>query len=246
MGGCRKLVVAALVALVASTAVARAQPRASRPPTNAWQFRLGWFFPSGDSDFWQETEDVFTLKASDFDSFGLGFTYVRSVSNNLEIGINIDFYEDVRRSSYRDFVDMAGFPILHDTELSLIPITVDLRYMLGGRYRIRPGGRFVLKPAYYVGAGLGFTSWEYRETGDFLDFTFDPPVIFGASFRDDGTAFETHLLAGVELPFGGHWTSGVFEARYSFAKDDLGGDFAGLGELDVGGFSIYGGGSFRF
>ena len=212
---------------------------------NTVQVRLGGFFPSGDSDFWDETEEVFTLDASDFDDFILGFSFVHSINNDFEVGLNVDFYEETALSQYRGFVDESDLPILHDTQLELVPVTVDVRFLPGGRYRIRPGGRRVIKPVFYVGAGVGLNLWDYEEFGDFLDFTEDPPEIFPDFFRDSGTAFEAHLLAGAELPLG-RMTNMLIEGRYSSSDDDLSGDFAGLGELDLSGYSFYWGLSFRF
>lgn len=211
------------------------------------QFRLGLFQPDGESDFWDATSDTFTLSPSDFDDVTVGFSYVRGVAEQMEVGFNVDFYERRERSDYRDFVDIDGFPILHDTELAIVPLTVDFRFVPGGRYRERPGGRRLPKPLFYVGAGAGLTFWDYEEIGDFLDFTFDPPEIFFDRFHDDGVALELHLLAGVEVPISRR-TNFLAEARLTHSDDELGGDFAGLPEreIDLGGSSIFGGVSFAF
>jgi hypothetical protein len=219
----------------------------SSPAEAGVQIRLGSFMPEGDSDFWDETEEVFTLDVSDFDDVVLGFTYVHPISNNVEIGLNIDFFQEDSRSAYRDYVDEFDFPIFHDTELSMAPLTVDVRFLPGGRYRLRPGGRQITKPVFYIGGGVGLNFWEYEEVGDFLDFTFEPPVIFYDRFVDDGVAFEIHALAGVEIPLS-RTTNLLFEGRYSVSDDDLGGDFSDLlsNEIDLGGTAIYGGLSFQF
>jgi hypothetical protein len=248
----RTILALAATTLLVLVAAVPAAAQSGHPGPAGWQramfqLRLGMFMPSGDSDFWDATGEVFTLDSSDFDDFILGFSYIHSVNNEVEIGVNVDFYEERVRAEYRDFVDSAGFPILHDTELELIPFTVDVRFLPGGRYRIRPGGRYVMKPVFYIGAGAGLNLWDYEEVGDFLDFGFDPPEIFGDRFIDDGVAFEVHALAGVEVPVG-QSTNLLLETRYSVSDDDLGGDFAGLAdtELDLGGSSFYGGLSFRF
>jgi hypothetical protein len=206
---------------------------------------MGGLFPQGEGEVWSETEEVFTLDASDFDDYVVGFSFVVSLHNRLEVGVNLDFYEEGLAAEYRDFTDQDGFPIVHETDFALVPLTADARFFPAGRYRMRPGGRRVQRPAFYVGGGLGVTFWEYEEFGEFLDFTFDPPEIFGAHFVDDGAAFEVHALAGVELPVGRR-TALLFEGRHAWAEETLGGDFAGLGELDLGGTSVYGGISFRF
>lgn len=213
----------------------------------AVQFRMGLFQFDGESGFWDDTADVFTLAPSDFDDVLVGVSFVRSVSHQVEVGFNADFFGETVRSSYRDFVDSAGFSILHDTELSIVPVTVDVRFVPGGRFRERPGGRRVPKPLFYVGVGAGFSFWEYEEFGDFLDFTFDPPEIFYDRFQDDGAALEIHALAGVEIPISRR-TNLLIEGRVSSSDDDLGGDFSGLAEreIDLSGSAIYGGVSFAF
>ena len=192
----------ALTLLVSTASVASAPWRPPGPPESALQGRLGYFMldDRDDDGFWVDTESVFTLDASDFEEFSLGFSYVHSVLNWLEVGFNIDIFEETVRSEYRDFEDQDGSSILHDSSLSLVPMTVDVRFLPTGRYRIRPGGRHIVRPTFYLGAGAGFVFWEYEEFGDFLDFTFDPPEIFGPElFTDDGVVLEVHGLAGVEI-----------------------------------------------
>jgi hypothetical protein len=233
---------ATLLLLVASVPVT-AQPPG--PRQSAFQVRLGVFMPTADSDFWDANKNDFTLSGSDFDSFMLGFTYVHPYSNYVEIGFNFDFYEETASSQYREYFDFG--PVYHDTTLTLMPLTADVRFIPGGRYRVRPGGRHIVKPVFYIGAGAGLTFWEYEEVGEFVcedDLGFFP---CGDRLLDDNVTFELHALAGVEVPVG-RWTNLLFEGRYSVAEDDLSGDFAGfaLKELDVGGSSIFGGLSFRF
>ena len=123
-------------------------------------------------------------------------------------------------------------------------MSVDLRLIPAGRYG-GAGGRRAKRPVWYIGGGIGANLWEYEEFGDFVDFS-DPdlPVVFD-HFRDSGTTFQAHALTGFELPFGRAW-SFVVEGKYTWASTDLRGDFAGLGEIDLGGFSISAGGSIRF
>lgn len=222
-----------------------AQPR--RENTPSFQVRLGGFFPAAGTDFWKDTEETFTLDGSDFNSGTLGLTVVTPVNNNLEVGVNVDFYEETATSAYRGFVDQDGFSILHDTRLSMAPVSVDFRFLPGGRLAVRgSGGQYrALQPAVYLGGGVGFTYWEYEEVGDFLDFSVDPPEVFFDRFKDDGVAFAAHALAGVELPLGPR-TGVLFEGRYTWSEKDLGGPFAGLGTLDLGGASFYGGFAFHF
>jgi hypothetical protein len=231
--------------VVAASLSAGAQPAAG--PSPELQFRFGGFLPSGGGNFWTETEETFTLESSDFNDVILGFTAVASVNNHVGVGFSLDSYDSKVPSSYRDWVDQDGFGISHDTELDIVPMIVDVRFYPGGRDAIRGshGQIRALKPAFYLGGGVGANYWEYEERGEFLDFTFDPPDIFFDRFRDDGFAFAAQALVGVELPLGSRWNA-LFEGRYSWSEAELGGDFDGLGTLDLGGVAVYAGFGVRF
>jgi hypothetical protein len=233
------------ILLAVSLTPAVAQGRGRGYPDNAFQIRLGQFFAAGGGDLWNDNEEFFTMDISDFNDIVWGFSFVNGFSNQLEIGLNVDFYSESVFSSYRDYVDEAGFPIYHDTRLDLMPATVDLRFLPGGRYRMRPGGRQVLKPTFYIGGGGGLNFWEYEEVGDFIDFGLDPPEVFYSRYKDSGTAWEAHALAGFELPLSPGFNF-LVEGRYSWSEDTLGGSLAGLGDIDLGGYSLSVGGSFRF
>jgi hypothetical protein len=240
------LLAIATVAVAVAAAPASAQP-GPHPMNSQFQLRFGYFVPEGGGQFWSDTESAFSLDGQDFDDFDFGMTFVQGVSNNLEIGFNLDFFESTVRSSYIDWVDEDGFPILHDSTLSLTPVTVDIRLLPGGRQKYR-GSRSqyaVRKPTGYLGAGAGLVFYQYEEVGDFLDFTSDPPVVFPASYRDDGVAPEIHILGGLDIPVGPGW-SFLIEGRYSWCKTDLEEDFSGLGEIDLGGFSGFFGAAFHF
>jgi hypothetical protein len=214
---------------------------------NSVQFKLGGYFPTGESDFWAQTEDAFTFDVSDLDDWFWSFSFIHSMNNHVELGANFDLYDAWTVSGYRDYVDNRGFQILHDTRLRSYPISVDLRFVPFGRYAIRgPQGRRVQRPVLYLGGGLGANFWEYEEVGDFINFG-DPdlPVFFGR-FRDSGVAFQAHGLIGVELPFGRRW-SFVGEAKYSWSEATLGAGFpVDFRDVDLGGLSVTAGASLRF
>ncbi len=235
------IIPAILVALAASGSVMASGPVADR----TFQFKFGGFFPEGESDFWAETEDVFTLDAGDFDGVQVGFTYLTGVSNNLEVGLNIDFYNETVFSAYRDYTDADGFRIFHDTNLSMVPLSVDVRFLPAGRYGARGsrGQVMVRRPVLYLGGGIGVNFFEYEEVGDFVDFDLDE-VVFDR-FQDTGAAFSAHALAGIELPVSPNMGL-LIEGKYTWVDENLGSDFAGLGDLDLGGTSISVGLSYTF
>lgn len=221
------------------------------PPGRSFQIRAGGFFPSGGGDLWDDNAEVFYQDISDFNDFVIGMSFVAPLSNHLEVGFNVDFYDAKTSSAYRDFVDQSLFPIYHDTTLDEVPFIVDARWYPAGRYRIRSGGRRVLRPAFFLGAGIGANFWEYEEVGEFIDCSQGcgpldpPPPILPGRFKDSGTAFQAQLSTGLELPVSPGFHV-VLEGRYAWSDDQLGGDFAGFGNIELGGASMLLGASWRF
>jgi hypothetical protein len=243
---------AAIVMCLVGVGSARAGHGVSDPPgnrdrrDNAFQLRVGGFFPSGGGDVWEANEAFFTLDVEDLNDSVLGLSFVTSASNWLDFRLSADFYEGSALSAERGIVDDFGYPILHDTRLALVPLTADFRILPGGRFHRGPGGSYILRPAFYFGGGLGVTVWEYEESGEFVDFSTPDWLIYAGTFQDEGVALETHLLAGLELPMGPSWGL-LFEGRYSWADDELNSpDFPDFGRLNLGGPSVYMGASFRF
>jgi hypothetical protein len=237
--------------VLATALLTGASPLMAQPPgtDGSVRFRFGGYFPSGDSSFWDANQQTFTLDASDFRDWMVGASFVTSLNNWLELGFNVDFYDAAQRSADRDYVDESGFPILHDTSLELIPLTVDLRVLPAGRYALRgEGGQLrVRRPVPYLGAGVGLTYWEYMEEGDFVGFDSLGPFIYYDRLKDSGTEFVTHVLAGVEFPMGVSWNF-TFEGRYMWAEATPSGAFSSLelGDLDLGGFAGFFGFSKQF
>ena len=236
----RCLVVIVIGVLCAGTVLAQTGGNRIR----SFQVRAGGSFLEGGGDLWVENEDVFTMNVSDFDAATVGVSFVSAINNNIEMGINADYYDVDVFSAYRGWVDEFGFPIYHDTTLASLPLTVDLRLLPFGRYR-NQGRRPVMQPVVYVGGGIGVNFWEYEEVGDFLDFTTQVPEVFFDRFVDDGAAFEYHVVAGAEFPVSSS-VNFLLEGRYLWSDGDLDGDFAGLGNIVFDGFSVTVGASFRY
>jgi opacity protein-like surface antigen len=236
----------AALALAASFALAAPSYAGGPGDSGAFQFNLGWYFPSGNSEFWDANEQAFTLDHSDFNSITLGFGYVASLTNHIEFGAGIDFYYHSQGSADRNFTDQNGFPILHDTRLSLTPVTFDVRFLPTGRYvQASPNPRYHARhPVPYLGLGVGFTYWQYEEEGDFV--ATDNTIVYDR-FKESGTAFEKHVLGGLEIPVSPAWYI-YFEGRYSWQEATPGGVFTTInpGSLDLGGASLRLGGSWRF
>jgi hypothetical protein len=237
----------AAVAIVVATLFA-VGPAAAAPPgqDGGFNFRFGGFFPTANSDFWDTNEAAFTLDHSDFNGVTGGVGYTASINNFFEFDVNADFYAASSRSADRFFTDQDGFPIFHDSRLAIFPVTVGFRVLPAGRYARRgaEGKHYVRRPVPYFGAGVGMSYWQYEEEGDFV--ASDLSVVYDR-LTETGIAFEKHASLGIEFPVAPDWNV-TLEVRQSWAEATPGGSFAIVnpGTLDLGGTSVFLGGSLRF
>ena len=235
-------------AVIAAATLLTVGPAAAAPPgtDGAFNFRLGGFFPTGHGDFWATNEAAFTLDHSDFNGLIGGVGYTASINNYFEFDVNADFYSATNRSEERCCWDLYGYPILHDTRLTEFPLSFGFRVLPAGRFARRgaEGKHYVRRPAFYIGGGIGMNYWQYEEQGDFLATDGYPTY---ARFVATGLAFQTHAMIGMEFPVAPEWNI-TFEVRQSWAEATPGGEFTYIndGSLDLGGTSIFVGGSLRF
>jgi hypothetical protein len=240
----RILAAASIVAATFLTGGAAAAPPPGRD--GAFNFRFGGFFPSGDSDFWTANEAAFTLDESDFIGPIGGVGYNAAITNYFEFDANADFYTSMARSSDRYWYDFDGYPIYHDTRLLSFPLSAGFRVLPAGRFARRgpEGTHYVRRPVPYIGAGAGMTYWQYEEEGDFV--ASDTSIVY-ERYVESGLAFQWYAMIGIEFPVAPEWNI-TFEVRQTWAAATPGGDFTYLnpGSLDLGGTSVFLGGSLRF
>jgi outer membrane protein W len=223
-------------------------PVAAEPPgrEGAFNFYFGGFFPKGGGDFWDANEAAFTLDHSDFNGPAGGIGYTASINNYIEFNFDGGWYGRSNTSADRNFTDQNGFAILHDTRLSIFPLTVSFRVLPAGRFGRRgtDGTHYVRRPVPYLGVGIGGEYWQYEEEGDFV--ASDLSVVYDR-LTATGFTFEKHAMVGIEFPVAPAWNI-TFEVRQSWAEATPGGAFAVVnpGRLDLGGTSVMLGGSFRF
>lgn len=234
-------------------------PSMAAPPGQygAFNMRFGGFFPSGSSDFWHYNEANFTLDHSDFNGPSGGVGYTASINNYVEFDVNADFYYGSTRSADRFITDTNGVSILHDSRLSIFPFTVSFRVLPAGRYGRRgaEGKHYVRRPVPYLGVGVGMDYWQYEEEGDFAFPDASSPTglsVFYDRLQDTGLEFEKHAMAGIEFPVSPEWNL-TFEVRQSWAEASVNSGFPSLAlalqtpqKLDLGGTSVFFGGSLRF
>jgi hypothetical protein len=227
---------------IAFAAVAVAAPASAQrshyqgAQQSALRFWIGLFEPRADSTYWDESFDVFTGGRSDFEDAVVGVDYKLALGGRTGILFSGAYYDGSSEQAYRDFVDSFGDPIVHRTSLEIASATAAFVVDLAG------GGAAVVP---YVGAGGGIYAWRLEESGDFIDFFPAEPELFSATFADEGDTLGWFALAGLEVPLGPRW-SFFAEGRWQRLDEELGGDFADVGKLDLSGPSFIGGAAWRF
>jgi outer membrane protein W len=227
----------AAVAIVLAASAAEAQTYRRYGGDNALRFRVGMLTPDGESAYWADNAEVFTGDADGFEDIALGADFRFRLGERFGVLVSGDLWEGEEDQAYLDFVDAGGADIFHTTTLDVASLTAGLVF------DILPRDAAIVP---YVGAGGGFYFWTLTEEGDFIDFN-DPagPTIFDDIFEDEGEALGWYGLVGIEVPVGNTWS--LFgEARWRSVEDELSGDFAGFGDLDLSGREIYAGASWRF
>jgi hypothetical protein len=152
--------------------------------------------------------------------FGLG--------DFVEAGVGVGYYTKTRDSFYTDFTDLDGTDIEQSTRLRIVPLSVTVRaFPIGRTTPVQP----------YVGGGINFYRWQYREDGEFIDFSDDTLPVFSDTFTDNGSATGAVVLFGVRVPIGRTLNVGG-EGRWQNGSADLAPELNFPGDkLDLGGWT---------
>jgi opacity protein-like surface antigen len=209
--------------------------------------RLGAYFPSANSDLFQDVTSLFTrgavsgtatppgISQSDWTGFTGGIEYNHKIAKNVEVAVHFDGYGKSLDTSYRDFTRSDGSPILQTLKLDVVPMGVSLR--------IVPTSRRA-KVAPYLAAGVDLVYWNYQEYGDFIDFYSADKAVSTDSFQASGTSFGWHAAGGLRIAINDD-VAFVAEARYLWSSANMGQDFP-QNKIDLGGLFVTGGVHIRF
>jgi hypothetical protein len=188
---------------------------------------------SANSDIFDFVTEQLSIDKSDFNTGSFGAELAVSLSPRFDVVAAADFNGINRASDYRDWEDNFGLPIQQTTELKQMNFTATAKFSL------LPRGRAVSRLAWiprtlipYVGAGGGYGKYEFRQNGDFMDFT--DHHIFPDTFRSEGWAPTAHVLGGLDIQAMRHLMLS-FESRYSWQHADLSQDFVDFDPIDLGG-----------
>lgn len=201
-----------------------------------FRFDLGAFEPRGESVYWDDKRFDFTTDTGEFEDLAFSVEWVRYLGDRLGFSVAARGYEGAGTAEYIRFEDQFGGAIRHTTELETNSLTIGLLFHLMQRDR-------AIVP--YFGIGGGLYQWSLAEFGDFIDFGTADLDIFNDYFYDEGDALGYYWRIGLDIPIAPNWAVYV-ENRWQRADDELGGDFEGLGELDLSGETVSAGLSISF
>jgi len=232
----RRVAPVLVLALAASAAHAQRYDRGYRDE-NELRISLGQFTPRGDSSYWHENQADFTgSNADDFQDGIFTVDFRHQIAPQVDLSMGGSYFSSSQDESYRNFVDSNGHDIFHTTQLDIATFNIGLVLRLAPRHApIIP----------YIGAGASAYTYRLEERGDFIDFDSTDHTIFRTTNSDQHSTLGYYGVAGVDIPLGRVFKIFV-EGRYQEGKDDLRGDFRGLGQLDLSGRVLSAGMAWRF
>jgi opacity protein-like surface antigen len=218
-------------------------------PRMSLGFRGGWAFNRSNGEIYDFLTDELTLSKSDFDAPAFTVDFSWRLISWLDVVFGIEYSGREQRSEDREFRDALGPPIVQDTRLTQVPLTLSLKiYPLGRGEQV---GRYawIRKTVVpYIGGGIGGTWYELKQKGEFVhetDFT-DPEddfcmgaaaCIFEDVFTSDDWTFAQHVFAGVDIKLT-RSLGLILEGRYYWADADVRGDYVGFNPIDLDGARI--------
>ena len=237
-----------LAAAAGAPAIGRAQSAGDgflfHPRRGGLVVRGGFASATASGDLYSFLTDQFTLNKGDFGAPSVGVDLLVRVAPRIDVDLGMSYSASQKMSEFRHFVDLNDLPIQQTTTLTRLPMTAGVRL-----YLVPPGrsiGEFAWVPTKivpYVGAGGGMMWYRFQQKGDFIDF--QTTDVFPDVFASHGTAGTAHALAGVDYSLNPRLAVNG-EARYTWAKGQLGTDFTGFNGIDLSDFGITIGLNVRF
>lgn len=215
----------------------------SRPKVSLG-IRTGYTLPRLSGHIFEFSRQEFTLNRFDFDAPYLGGEFAFRVAEQWDVAVSAGWSESHGKSEYRYWVDLNNLPIEQETTFQNTSVSVGVRYYFNERGRSI--GRFAWVPARltpFVGAGVGVASYEFTQTGDFVDFqTLD---IVADELVSSGSGAAVWGGVGADLSIGKQlYLTG--EARYTLAGSEMSGPYSTYDWIDLSGLQVTAGISVRW
>jgi hypothetical protein len=218
--------------------------------------RGNWVIASAGSDIYDFVTEHLTIDKSDFNTASFSMDVSVFAMPQFDIVGGFEAARTGIDSEYRGYSETVRgssvtIPISQTTELQ------QMHFTASARFGLLPRGRQISRLAWiprtfvpYAGAGGGVTRYEFRQTGDFVDFATANPAagtfsIFTDTFRSDGWAPSAHAFGGADILVFKRLYFNV-EGRYTWVNAELDQDFIDFQPMDLGGFRFGAGINFVF
>lgn len=206
--------------------------------------KLGYAFPSAESEVFDFTREQLTVEKSDFNAFSFGGEAGYRLTERIDIALDLGYERSDAGSEFREFVGTDDLPIRQNTKFTRVPVSIGAKLYPWARGR--SVSRFAWVPrrwSPYLGAGAGLVWYRFEQVGEFVDF--ETLEIFLDEFESRGTSPLAYAAAGLEYSLGPRWLASA-EARYRWASAEMGRDFVDFDDIDLSGFRATLGLSVRF
>lgn len=237
-------VVGVLAFLLPSAVVAQSDFLLKQPSVTVSLFG-GWALAGEGGDTFEFVREHMTLERGDFSSPLVLAEVAWRVSEQLDLSAGVEHASRTRASELREWETMDEQPIPQSSRFTRT------RFTSSAKAYLLPRGRSVSRFAWvpnrvspYVGGGVGWTRYEFVQTGDFVDFeTLD---IFEAEIGSEGHGFTPHALAGFQLSLNPRV---LIRGEYRYvwgtgtaSRSDFSADF---GDIDLSGSGVMIGAAIR-
>lgn len=215
-----------------------------RPPMGQLTLRAGPLLPRAQSDVFDFITSELTVDRGDFLAPSLSAELGVLAGSRLDIVLGLGWSESSTRSEFRALIGDDGLPIEQTTTLRLMPVTLSGRFLPIERGRRL--GTLAWLPATvtpYVGGGGGVTFYRLRQQGEFVNAATND--IFVDEYTSSGRGMTVHGLAGVDYWFSPRIGANL-EGRYTRGSADMVGSFRTYDSLDLTGFGLGVGVTFRW
>ena len=199
-------------------------------------FRGGWAFNRSKGEIYDFLTDELTLSKSDFDAPAFTVDFSWRLISWLDVVFGVGYSGRKQKSEDRHFTEVNGSPIIQDTRLTQVPLTVSLKiYPIGRGEQVGQYAWIRKAVVPYIGGGIGGTWYELKQKGDFVDKSVPgDEFIFSDEFTSDDWAFAQHVFAGVDIKLTRSFGL-ILEGRYYWADADVHGDFVDFNSIDLDG-----------